>query len=226
MIYLAVGWLQAGYQFWPDSAGAVRETGRERVLDDGMELAGQPIALSARATQARLSRWVPFVLPGGNNRASQGEWPWASTQDTQRGSLANLATSPSSAEATALPVVEVFADSETVSDRSGRATYLQPVETSVREGVATWVHPSLAGGLMRDGATRYDPMASGVVAANSWPLGTVLEVRGPTNKVLTVVVSDTGKLGANHVDMSEADFTVLAGGLEPGVIKVSIQESR
>lgn len=93
-------------------------------------------------------------------------------------------------------------------------------------GTATYYHPSLAGGIMRDGATRYDPTASGIVAATSWPLGTVLEVRGPSRRSLTVVVSDTGMLGANRLDLSESDFRVLSGvGLDPGVIRVEIRSA-
>ena len=92
------------------------------------------------------------------------------------------------------------------------------------EGEATWYHRDLQGDLMRDGKTRYDYRASGVVAAVSWPLGTILEVRGPTNRWLTVIVSDTGYLKENHVDLSEADFLVLVGSLGPGRIEVRIRE--
>ena len=81
---------------------------------------------------------------------------------------------------------------------------------------------------MRDGVTSYDPQASGVAAATSWPLGTHLYVRGPTGRVLGLVISDTGYLGVvpPHLDLSEADFRVLAGSLRPGVISVEIREER
>ncbi len=105
-----------------------------------------------------------------------------------------------------------------VSERSEAATRF-PIQ-----GRATYYHPSLAGGVMRDGVTRYDPMATGAVAATSWPVGTVLEVRGPTNRSLMVVVSDTGRLEPNHLDLSAADFQILVGDLRPGVAEVQIGE--
>src|SRR3972149_5249626 len=93
-------------------------------------------------------------------------------------------------------------------------------------GVATYYHPSLAGGLMRDGTPAYAPRAGGVAAATSWPLGTQLYVRGPTGRALGLVISDTGYLGSGHLDLSESDFIVLAGSLRPGVISVEIWEER
>ena len=41
---------------------------------------------------------------------------------------------------------------------------------------------------------------------------------------LGLVISDTGYLATNHVDLSEADFIVLGGSLRPGVIAVEIGE--
>ena len=91
-------------------------------------------------------------------------------------------------------------------------------------GTATYYHPSLAGGLMRDGVTRYEPSMSGVAAATSWPLGTVLEVCGPTRRCIQVVISDTGILGPGHVDLTEASFIALAGSLAPGRISITVKE--
>ena len=106
-----------------------------------------------------------------------------------------------------------------VSDRSTRPPGVQ--------GIVTYVHPSLSGGVMRDGVTRYDPEGIGPVAATSWPLGTWLEIRGPSGRVLTAVVSDTGHLGPGHIDASEAMFRVLSGGsLDAGVISVEIREAK
>ena len=109
----------------------------------------------------------------------------------------------------AQPLTLPTAPQRAASDRSGRATYY---------------HPSLAGGLMADGVTVYERDLSGVAAATSWPLGTVLYVRGPSGRGLSLVISDTGYLGRDHVDLSEADFIVLAGSLSPGVIPVEISQ--
>lgn len=76
---------------------------------------------------------------------------------------------------------------------------------------------------MRDGVTRYDPEASGLVAATSWPLGTVLEVRGPTGRSMMLEVRDTGHLGQNHLDLSERDFMVLGERLDYGVVTATIR---
>ena len=88
----------------------------------------------------------------------------------------------------------------------------------------TYLHPSLAGDLMRDGVTRYDPEAIGPVAMTNHPLGTWVEICGPTGRCLTAVVSDTGLLGSNHADVSEAMFQVLVGDLAVGVAPVEIRE--
>ena len=129
-----------------------------------------------------------------------------------------------------IPAQPVETMAENGKAQEGRPQSLEGLEAEVRgkaterSGAATYYHPDLAGGLMADNHTRYDPTASGVVAAVSWPLGTILEVRGPTNRVLLVVVSDTGYLGEWHTDWSEADFTLLALSLDPGRIEVRIRE--
>lgn len=90
-------------------------------------------------------------------------------------------------------------------------------------GIATWVHRDLAGGLMRDNETRYDPQAIGPIAMTNYALGTWVELCGPTGRCLMGVVSDTGLLGADHADVSEAMFRVLAGDLAVGVAPVTVR---
>ena len=92
-------------------------------------------------------------------------------------------------------------------------------------GIATYVHPSLSGGLMRDGVTPYDPLASGVAAGNSWPIGTLLQVRGPTGREMLLEIRDTGLLGEYHIDLSEVDFQILVGNLRQGVGLITIREA-
>ena len=90
-------------------------------------------------------------------------------------------------------------------------------------GTLTYYHPDLAGNVMRDGITTYEPTMSGVAAATSWPLGTWLDVCGPTKRCLPLVISDTGRLGANHLDVPEAVFVGLAGSLAPGRVPVTVR---
>ena len=90
-------------------------------------------------------------------------------------------------------------------------------------GTLTYYHPDLAGNVMRDGITTYEPTMSGVAAATSWPLGTWLEVRGPTGRSLLLVISDTGKLEPGALDVPEAVFVVLAGSLAPGRVPVRVR---
>lgn len=77
---------------------------------------------------------------------------------------------------------------------------------------------------MRDGVTHYDRTASGIAASNSWPLHSVLRVTGPTGRSLLLEIRDTGLLPDNSLDMSEADFTVIAGSLAPGRVTIEIRE--
>ena len=90
-------------------------------------------------------------------------------------------------------------------------------------GTLTFYHPDLAGNTMKDNRTLYEPTMSGVAAATSWPLGTWLDVCGPTKRCLPLVISDTGRLGANHLDVPEAVFVVLAGSLAPGRVPVTVR---
>ena len=104
----------------------------------------------------------------------------------------------------------------------------RPKPQRTQQGEITYYHPSLAWDgvccLMADGVTPYDPRASGIVAAVSWPLGSLLYVCGPSRRCLQVEVRDRGLGGDDWIDMSEADFTVLVGSLGPGRAKVSIRE--
>lgn len=95
----------------------------------------------------------------------------------------------------------------------------------VFQGTLTWVHPDLAGDLMADGVTRYDPQAIGPVAATAYPLGAWLELCGPTRRCIGAIVSDTGMLRVSppQLDVSEAMFQVLVGDLAIGVGQVEIQ---
>ena len=106
---------------------------------------------------------------------------------------------------------------------AGRAGRGQSAGLAIR-GTLTWVHPDLAGDLMADGKTRYDPQASGIAAAVSWPIGSVLYVCGPTGRCLWLEVRDWGLGGDDWLDVSEKDFQVLGNSLELGVISVTIEE--
>ena len=77
-------------------------------------------------------------------------------------------------------------------------------------GEITYYHPSLAGGAMHcPPHNRYDPADPGIGAAVTWPCGTRLRIwRG--ERFVDVIVQDTGLLGHNHVDLSEAAFQRLA----------------
>jgi len=117
----------------------------------------------------------------------------------------------------------VQGDAAVTNPLSLRTNLAAAKHAETMRGVATWVHPSLAGNLMADNATVYDPQASGLAAATSWPIGTVLEVRGPTGRSMMLEVRDTGLLPASHLDLSESDFMVLAGDLRLGVATVEIR---
>ena len=76
-------------------------------------------------------------------------------------------------------------------------------------GEITYYHPSLAGGPMYCTGRAYDPQDPTVGAAVTWPCGTRLRIwRG--ERFVDVIVQDTGLLGYNHVDLSEAAFQQLA----------------
>ena len=92
----------------------------------------------------------------------------------------------------------------------------------VVRGEATYYHPSLAGGPMYCNGDPYDPTDPQIAAAVSWPCGTRLRVWRDERSV-DVVIQDTGLLGPNHVDLSEAAFERLglfAEGRIPVLIEV------
>ena len=92
----------------------------------------------------------------------------------------------------------------------------------VVRGEATYYHPSLAGGLMYCNGDLYDPSDPQIAAAVSWPCGTRLRIWRDERSV-DVVIQDTGLLGPNHVDLSEAAFERLglfAEGRIPVLIEV------
>ncbi len=77
-------------------------------------------------------------------------------------------------------------------------------------GEITYYHPSLAGGVMYcPPHNRYDPQDVTVGAAVTWPCGTRLRI-WRDERFVDVIVQDTGPLGHNHVDLSEAAFQRLA----------------
>ncbi len=76
-------------------------------------------------------------------------------------------------------------------------------------GEITYYHPSLAGGPMYCTGKAYDPQDVTVGAAVTWPCGTRLRI-WRDERFVDVVVQDTGLLGHNHVDLSEAAFQRLA----------------
>ena len=90
---------------------------------------------------------------------------------------------------------------------------------------ATFYHPSLAGGIMRNGQI-YDPEDSSVIAIGIndagepvMPMGTKLKVCS-SRGCLIGIVQDSGYLGKN-IDLSPAAFSRLAD-LDDGRIWVSI----
>ena len=91
---------------------------------------------------------------------------------------------------------------------------------AVVTGEATFYHPSLHGGVMYCGGI-YDRFNPTIAASTSWPCGTQLRVHFGGNTI-DVVVQDTGLLGANHVDLSEAAFAQLAP-LAEGRLAVQIE---
>ena len=76
-------------------------------------------------------------------------------------------------------------------------------------GEITYYHPSLAGGPMYCTGKAYDPQDVTVGAAVTWPCGTRLRI-WRDERFVDVIVQDTGLLGHNHVDLSEAAFQQLA----------------
>ncbi|MYD53856.1 MAG: hypothetical protein F4W96_06075 [Chloroflexi bacterium] len=77
-------------------------------------------------------------------------------------------------------------------------------------GEITYYHPSLAGGVMFcPPHDRYDPSDLSIGAAVTWPCGTRLRI-WRDDRFVDVIVQDTGLLGHNHVDLSEAAFQRLA----------------
>ena len=76
-------------------------------------------------------------------------------------------------------------------------------------GEITYYHPSLAGGPMYCTGAPYDPNDPSIAAAVTWPCGTRLRI-WRDERFVDVVVQDTGLLGHNHVDLSEAAFQRLA----------------
>ena len=90
------------------------------------------------------------------------------------------------------------------------------------EGEITYYHPSLAGGVMFcPPHNRYDPQDVTVGAAVTWPCGTRLRI-WRDERFVDVIVQDTGLLGHNHVDLSEAAFQRLAI-LPEGRVRVLIE---
>ncbi len=90
------------------------------------------------------------------------------------------------------------------------------------EGEITYYHPSLAGGVMFcPPHDRYDPQDVTVGAAVTWPCGTRLRI-WRDERFVDVIVQDTGLLGHNHVDLSEAVFQRLAI-LPEGRVRVLIE---
>ena len=89
------------------------------------------------------------------------------------------------------------------------------------EGEITYYHPSLAGGPMFCTGKAYDPQDVTVGAAVTWPCGTRLRI-WRDERFVDVIVQDTGLLGHNHVDLSEAAFQRLAI-LPEGRVRVLIE---
>lgn len=104
------------------------------------------------------------------------------------------------------------------------ASGIQPGDLASRvvPGEITYYHPSLAGGPMYCPPWNpYDPQDPQIAAAVSWPCGTRLRLwRG--ERSVDVIVQDTGLLGVNHVDLSEAAFQRLAT-LPEGRVPVLIE---
>ena len=67
----------------------------------------------------------------------------------------------------------------------------------------------------------YDPNDPAIAAAVTWPCGTRLRIWRDERSV-DVIVQDTGLLGPNHVDLSEAAFRQLAL-LPEGRVEVLIE---
>lgn len=88
-------------------------------------------------------------------------------------------------------------------------------------GEITYYHPSLAGGPMYCTGKPYDPTDLSIAAAVTWPCGTRLRI-WRDERSIDVIVQDTGLLGHNHVDLSEAAFQRLAI-LPEGRVQVLIE---
>ena len=76
-------------------------------------------------------------------------------------------------------------------------------------GEITYYHPSLEGGPMYCTGRAYDRQDATIAAAVTWPCGTRLRI-WRDERFVDVIVQDTGLLGHNHVDLSEAAFQQLA----------------
>lgn len=98
------------------------------------------------------------------------------------------------------------------SARWNPASGIVPADLAARvvPGEITYYHPSLAGGVMYcPPHNRYDPQDVTIGAAVTWPCGTRLRI-WRDERFVDVIVQDTGLLGHNHVDLSEAAFQRLA----------------
>lgn len=97
------------------------------------------------------------------------------------------------------------------SARWNPAAGIVPADLAARvvPGEITYYHPSLAGGPMYCTGKAYDPQDVTVGAAVTWPCGTRLRI-WRDERFVDVVIQDTGLLGHNHVDLSEAAFQRLA----------------
>ncbi len=94
-------------------------------------------------------------------------------------------------------------------------------DTQLVRGEITYYHPSLAGGPMYCTGRAYDPQDATVGAAVTWPCGARLRI-WRDERYVDVIIQDTGLLGPNHVDLSEAAFERLAL-LSEGRVSVLIE---
>lgn|SRR5574340_1606507 len=87
---------------------------------------------------------------------------------------------------------------------------------------ATWIHPSLEGGITKSGEVyRQDAYTC---AANRFPLGSILRVTNrETGRNVVCQVNDTGLMPGYDIDLSRAAFERI-GELGEGRIRVVIEE--